>query len=208
MLDSKALKALPRRVSIDCEEKSPTYLGKIAQTISQAFRSYLYYPVDSFFSRTYERVSRSLAFAKHGYMHYDFESAYIYDLMAFKMKRVYKCLKNGYGVQKKEDMRALKEAIKICERLFHGNYDDKYHEAHNKKWGNIRSKHIPRRFDEKGKVTHYEWKTWRPKVKTVAQKEKERAEFLQTWQDGEKDRLADLDRLNEILKKHQMAWWD
>lgn len=203
MINSKQLKALPRRLVLEENNKSRQLLNKIAYVV----KKYLYYPVDSFINRTYERVSRSIAFAIRGYMHYDFESAYIYDLMAFKMKRIHETLKNGHAVQQKVDMDALKEAIQICERLFEGNYDDKYHSVHNKKWGRLRSKHIPE-YDDQGKIKHYRWETSRRKVKTAAQKKKERAEFLQTWHDGERDRKADLDRLNEILKIHEPHWWD
>lgn len=170
-----------------------TKLGKLLQTVKDFIVIEIYYTVESFFNRYIERISRSLAFAKRGWLHYDFESAYLYDIMAFKLKRIYPVLKNGYAVQEKENMDALKEAIAICERLFAGNYDDKYHKAHNKKWG---------------KIDILDDKRHRVKAKTPAQKEQERKEFMKCWEDGEKDRIADLDRLNEILKKHEPTWWD
>lgn len=205
---SKQIKGLPRKAALSLEKKEPTIIGKIGQKIAYAFQMYLYYPVDDFFSLIYERTSRSLAFAKHGWMHYDFESAYIYDLMAFKMKRIYACLENGHAVQHKEDMKALKEAIKICERLFEGNYDYKYHRAHDKKWGRSRMSTGERKEDKDGNVTYTSIFKERSKVKNAAMKKKERKEFMKTWEDGEKDRQADLDRLNEILKKHEPSWWD
>lgn len=207
MNNSKAIKGLPRKVALDYQEKPETFLAKIGQVIATAFKRYIYYPVDAFISRTHERASRSLAFAKHGWMHYDFESAYLYDIMAFKMKRIYECLENGHAVQEDEDMKALKEAIAICERLFKGNYDDKYYKAHDKKWGKMISKHIPE-YDENGKIKYYRWESSRPKAKTPKQKEKEVADLRQIWVNEEIDRKADIDRLAEILKNHEPKWWD
>lgn len=201
---SKALKGLPRRLDLELKKDKFT---KMREKISYAFKMYLYYPVDSFISRYVERISRSLAFAKHGWMHYDFESAYLYDLMAFKMKRIYGCLENGHAIQEEEHMAALKEAIAICERLFKGEYERPHYDKHDEKWGEMESNHIPE-YDANGKILHYRWESWRPKAVTPAQKKKERADLKKVWQNGEKDRQADLDRLNEILKKHEPAWWD
>lgn len=207
MINSKAIKGLPRKAALDYQEKPETRLAKIGQAIATAWKRYVYYPIDSFISRTHERASRSLAFARHGWMHYDFESAYLYDLMAFKMKRIYKCLETGHAIQQDEDMKALKEAIQICERLFKGDYDAKYYKAHNKKWGKLQSKTIPE-YDENGKVKHYRWESSRPKAKTKKQKEKEIADLRQIWVNEEIDRKADIDRLAEILKNHEPKWWD
>lgn len=204
---SKEIKGLPKKAALELEEREPTFLRRIAQKISYAFKMHIYYPIDDFFSRTRERVSRSLAFAKHGWMHYDFESAYLYDIMAFKMKRIYSCLEKGHAVQQDEDMKALKEAIQICERLFDDKYDQKYYKAHDKKWGNLKSKHIPE-YDDNGKIKYYRWESSRPKAKTSAQKKQEVAELIKISEYGDTDRKADLDRLNEILKKHQPTWWD
>lgn len=204
---SKALKGLSGK-DLDKPDKKPTtFIGKTCKKVADMFGEYVYYPMYYFFSRTYERVFRSWAFAKHGYMHYDFESAYLYDLMAFKLKRVYKCLKNGNAVQEYKNMSALAEAITICERLFKGTYDEKYYKLHDKKWGKLCSKTIPE-YDEKGKIKHYRWESWRSKTKTAEQKKKERKDLRKIWVNEEEDRRADLDRLNEILKNHEPTWWD
>ena len=204
---SKPIKGLPRKAALALEEKEPTKLKRIIQVIVNTYKEYVYYPVDSFISRTYERASRSLAFARHGWMHYDFESAYLYDIMAFKMKRIYKCLETGHAIQEDADMQALKEAIEICERLFKGEYDAKYYEIHNAKWGQIESEHIPE-YNEDGSIKYYRWEMNRPNVKTKSDKKREVADLRRIWKNEEKDRRADIDRLCEILKKHEPTWWD
>ncbi|NJO48197.1 MAG: hypothetical protein HC840_00615 [Leptolyngbyaceae cyanobacterium RM2_2_4] len=204
---SKPIKGLPRKAALDLEEPVPGFFGRILQIIVNSWKEYIYYPIDSFIHRTYGRASRSLAFAKHGWMHYDFESAYLYDLMAFKMKRIYKCLETGHAIQDDEDMAALKEAIEICERLFKGEYDRKYYDLHDAKWGEMESDHIPE-YREDGSIKWYRWETSRPNAKTEEQKAEEVADLRKIWEYEERDRRADLDRLNEILKKHEPTWWD
>jgi hypothetical protein len=204
---SKALKNTPRSIALREKEKEPTRWGRFLSRVSYLWLMYVYYPVRQPFFRYSERIGRSFAFAKHGWMHYDFESAYLYDIMAFKLKRIHATLLTGHAVQYPKDMNALKEAIKICERLFKGDYEWKYHRKHDKKWGKIRTKTTPIYSDD-GKVKHYTWTSSRGKANTKKQKELERKEFLQCWTLGEIDRKADLDRLNEILKKHEPSWWD
>lgn len=188
-------------------DESATKLGKLFISIVDFLKMNIYYPLHNFYSRYKERIGRSLAFAKIAWLNYDFESAYIYNLMAFKMRRIYRTLKKGFAIQHPEDMKALKEAIDICDRLFEGNYDDKYHKVHDKKWGKIRTKDVPV-YDDEGKLKYHQWKTSRKNVKTKKQLEVERKEFLDCWKYGEKDRVKDLNRLNQIFKKYQPSWWD
>lgn len=206
---SKAIKALPRKTALrlKMEQIEGTWYGNAIKKVDYAWKMYLWYPVSGFFRRYHERTTRSLAFAKRGWMHYDFESAYLYDIMAFKLKRIHATLLDGHAYQYPKDMKALKEAIRICERLFKGGYEWKYHRKHDKKWGKIRTKDIPN-YDENGKIKSYTWKTSRRGVKNKRQEKQERKEFLKCWGDGERDRIKDLDRLNEILKKHEPSWWD
>lgn len=202
---SKAVKGTTPE-EIEAEEKArktPKFLRPTVDWILDTF----YYPVDSFVSRYKERISRSLAFAKRGWMHYDFESAYLYDIMAFKMERIYEVLKDGHVYQEDEDMAALKEAIEICKRLFAGEHEDKHYAAHSAKWGELEHKDFPEH-DENGKVKWYRLELTRPNAVTEAQKEEELADLRKVWEYGERDRKADLDRLNEILKKHEPSWWD
>jgi hypothetical protein len=106
---------------------------------------------------------------------------------------------NGYGVYPKEVNDSIKEAIKICNRLYAEDYDEPYRKLHNKKWGQ------PRFRDKDGKFSF----NLDPKnVKTKADRSKERLESCKVIDDGWRDRMADLDRLHELLKLYQNAWWD
>ena len=207
MINHKKIKGLPRNVKFDIQEEKPALLMRAVQIVVTAYKEYLYCPVDSFINRTYERTSRSLAFARHGWMHCDSESAYLYDIMAFKLKRIYPVLRDGHAIQDEADMKALKEAIAICERLFKGEYDAKYYKIHTKKWGQISHKSTPVK-DANGKILHYTMELSSPKTNTTAKKKKEVADLRNIWENEEKDRRADIDRLAEILKNHELKWWD
>jgi hypothetical protein len=166
------------------------------------------YWLEDRYHRYTERIGRSWAFARIGWLNYDFDFSTTWDLLAFKMKRIHKTLEEGHCVQEKEDMGALLEAIAICERLSLDQYKLKYHEEHDKKWGELETNldEVASR-DEKGHPLSYRWKSWRKGVKPENE-EQERQEFRQCWEKGENDRLADLDRLNVILKTYSMRWWD
>lgn len=205
MIISKAIKGTTPE-EIEAEEnarRTPKFLRPVVDWILE----HTYYPVESVFCRYYERISRSLAFARHGWMHYDFESAYLYDIMAFKLKRIYSVLETGHAIQEDEDMAALKEAIEICERLYKGNYEDKHYDAHSEKWGELVHESNPV-FDEDGKIKWHTCELSRPKATTEAEKAEELADLRKVWEKTEIDRKADIDRLAEILKKHEPAWWD
>lgn len=200
MFKSKPLRRMIREVKSDIET-----FGFL-----KALPYIFIYPITDTFSRLKERIGRTLAFARIAWLHYDFDSAYMWHIMAFKLKRIEKCLINGHAIQEEADMAALRETIIICERLFSEDYDSKYHEAHNAKWGDLPEFGTePSDVDNKGKVLTYRviFKD-RPKVTNETEKEQERKEFLECFNKGEQDRLADMDRLAFLLKTHSRQWWD
>ena len=202
MIHSKPVKS-----SYLSDKEPTTRIGKILKKLDYLFKIHVYYPVIQPFRTFSERFKRSLAYAKFGWMHFDFDHAYIWDLMAFKLRRIRSVLVDGHLHQDQEDVKALSEAIQICDRLHEQKYEDKYYREHDKKWGKLRHRDIPER-DENGKIKHYRWDMYRTKVKTPSQKKKERIEFLKCSELAELDRRADLDRLNVILKEHEQKWWD
>lgn len=158
-----------------------------------------FHPIRIYFIVLWERLCRSLAYARFAWDKYDFESVCMYSFMAFQLQRVKKCMDNGYGVYPKEVNDGIKEAIKICNRLYNEEYDEPYRKIHDKKWG------PPRFRDKNGK---FDFNLDRKNVKTKVERNRERKESLKCMDDGWKDRMADLDRLHELLKTYQNAWWD
>lgn len=216
MLRSKALKSLPKRLmSEDCgcpvrPNEEVSLVHRVFHLVVRFVLFKIYYPVEGFILTSKERLGRSLAWAKFTYYNYDFDFTYVYSVMAFKLRRLEKCLTNGYAIQEDEDMAALREAIEICDRLHVNDYDDKYHEEHNKKWGEMpKWDSVPEDLDKNGKPLTYRviFKD-RANVKTEEDKKQETKEFLECYEKGEQDRLKDIDRLAELLKKHSISWWD
>lgn len=154
------------------------------------------------FSMYYERISRCFAYARFGYKNHDFDSILLYDLMAFKLKRIYKCLKDGHAIQEKENMDALLEAIDICNRLSNENYESKYLDLHDSKWGEL--KHNCAKSGERYSRINF----YREGVKTEEDKELEKQEFNKCYYLAEQDRQKDLDKLNWLFKQHLPCWWD
>lgn len=139
----------------------------------------------------------------------DWDSQFIYPLLQFKMERIYKALKNGVAIHEKKDMDALKECIKVLKRLHKDTYDDKYFRAHDKKWGKLKTKTIKEEGTENEPGgPYYRWEASRSKAKTKKQQQQERKDFRKCWENGAKDREADVDRLFELMKNHMNAWWD
>ena len=153
------------------------------------------YDISGFFRRTYERISRSIAFAKFGYLNHDFDHSYLFQLMSFKMKRIKICLENGLAEQQEEDLKALDEAISICDRLANGNYDDKYYSVLDIKWGESEFS-----FDDGFKCTRKNRVTKEDHIQY-------NKEIREAMDKAEEDTQADFDRLAIILKNHSRAWW-
>lgn len=203
MFDSKQLKE-PTKYSLLALSKEGNFIHKSLYFL----KSNLWYPIEDFYHTYSERISRSFAFAKIGWLNYDFDSNYVYGLMLFKFERIKKCLINGHAIQEKEDLDALDEIIVILSRLSKDDYDSKYHEEHNKKWGDLDCAHPPL-LDKDGKPTgYYRLNMSRKGVVTDEDKKIERVEFLRCFDVGEEDRIKDIDRLGFLLKNYMHKWWD
>jgi len=203
--DSKAIKGTTPE-EMDAEEaarKTPKFLRPLVDWIEDKIT----WPVEHFLSYNYERISRSLAWARKGWKHYDWESAYLYDVMAWKMRRIHTALLDGNAIHEEENLQALQEAIAICERLFESDYDAPYRKIHNEKWGELESHFTPAYFPN-GKRSGSYWNTSRKNAVTEEQQAEQVADLRKIYEYEERDRKLDIDRLAEILKKHEPTWWD
>ena len=216
MFNSKALKELRKRSfmsSCGCpEECEPEcgLVGKVFHSIGRFIMFKICYPIESFYHRTKERLGRSIAYARFGWLNYDFDMSCAWDLFEFKLKRLRVALKNGHAIQEPEDMKALDELIKIVRRQARGNYDSKYYCEHDRKWGKIESRTEPYN-NKNGKHAGSRWISWRTKCPENAPeklKKQERADTKNVWENAERDRVRDLERMSELLVKHSQRWWD
>lgn len=169
------------------------------------------YPVQSNLEDHLHKLSRSFSYARFGYNNYDFDCAYLWDLMGFKLKRIENCLLNGHLdlYRRKPDLKALKEMIKCCERLHEEEYEDTQFKAHDKKWGKRpRPKFIKTETLIAGKPTYKMVVKNRSKVKTPKQVKEERADFRRAIELAEAYRVADIQILGALLAKHSHNLWD
>jgi hypothetical protein len=173
-----------------------------------AFLSRTYRPVENFIRWNWKRIRRAFDYAVFSWSNWDFDSKCVYDLMAWKYRRLYKTMKHGHVVQTAENMASLKEAIDICQRLADERYGDKYYKIHNKKWGPLKMRLKPMD-DKDGKKKGYSTSIFsRKNAKTEKQKTQESKELRKVYDLAEEDRVKDLKRLCELLIDDESSWWE
>ena len=121
-------------ISKALKDFGPPEKSKI-QKLFKEFYYHVIYPVTNPVKRFFYKLGRAYDYAKFSWNSPDWDSAFLFDIMVFKLKRIKKCLIEGIAIQEDENMAALDEAIAICERLFAENHEDKYRDAHDEKWG-------------------------------------------------------------------------
>lgn len=164
----------------------------------------------------WERLARSIAFFKLGWLNYDFDSHYIHELILFKLKRLYHCfVKYGHHSTDcpnyKPKMKSLSLVIKLLERYCSDNSYDYYSkpiDRHDKKWGKLNSKSIPYQQDEDGYIRSYSYITYRDNVLTSEDKEQEKKEFLEAYHRTEERQERDVRLALSIIAKYHRHWWD
>lgn len=155
--------------------------------------------IQKFFLRLPEQMSRSFAYARFGWNCPDFDDAYLYQHMEFKLKRIKYTLEHGVvdltSEGMPEAMQALTEAIEICKRL----YEDRYINSHLAKlddtWGDYYEDLNSHSFE-------------RSKVKTKQDLEDYFIDCKKVMVMEVKERDDDLIKLGKILRKYSGCWWD
>jgi len=152
-----------------------------------------------------ERLQKFFLFGKFSWKIYDFDFSSVYEIMYFQMKNVRKSLEYSkkYVIHDVHHLRALDEAINIINRLRKDEYENKFYDIHEERWG----KTPPFRFGPEKNGASELFLDKRPKVITKEDEAQERKEFLQISEKTECARKIDLDRLNLLLKKYSRAWW-
>ena len=136
---------------------------------------------------------------------YDFDACYIYKILAYKLRRIEHALVNGNAVHDPKDLKALKLAIKLADRLFEDQiYFDRPYSRHEKKWGELITWFEP---CNDGTGCSY-WRSRRPKANTPEEIEQEHKEFMKAGEEEEFLRKRDQKWFYGILTKYQRSWWD
>lgn len=141
------------------------------------------------FKNFFVKIKRSLDYAIFGYSNPDWDYAYIYNLLEFKLRRIEKELLSGPAEQKAKDMRALRKLIRLCILLANKDYEDKYFKILNKKWRLVKIQ-----LKEKG-LDIFDNKEYVEGLRDCVKM----AEF---------DRRKHVDMLADILKESSVSWWN
>ncbi len=133
----------------------------------------------------------------------DWDANSLYKIMEYKLKRVEQALKNGYAEHDVKDLKALRLAIKLAEKLKENRYEDKLYDRHEKKWGGLISWTT-----EISNENLYQWHSKRPNAITDAEKELERKELMDTLVESQKYYDRDRRIFFDIMQKYMNRWWD
>lgn len=167
---------------------------------------YIYYPIVDFYNKYSSRVKRSFDYAVFGWTNHDFDYAYMYEIIHFKLKRIQKTLVNDkHHVHRKSTWKSLNDAIDILDRLNKDYYEEEYYKIYDKKWGKpvLKSQIVTLANGAKMRSSTFT----RSKVKTEEDGKQSRKEAMTLYKKAERDRTRDLNRLNEILQKYSRNWW-
>lgn len=149
----------------------------------------------------YRKVARSLAFAKLGWNNYDWDHAYLLQLMIFKMKRMQKaCFEEGHHIPEKLPQQSLRLCIKLGEKLLKDDYFY-FTGLHNEKWGELE---FIEKTNESGRKYTGIGRPGVPKEK----EEQERLEFTEAYKKDDSVKARDTRWFFGIMAKYQESWWD
>lgn len=159
----------------------------------------IYYSIKRFFTS----IKRSYDFAKIGWSNYDYDYAYLLDLMRFKLERIEKEILNGYGEPDKRTNQSIRICIKLLKKIAHKDYQY-FTELHYAKWGDpeLTSHTHP---DSKGL---YRVTIEHKNAVTDEQKEQQKKEFLEAYKKDQKQEERDTRLLFAIMAKYHRRWWN
>lgn len=161
-----------------------------------------YYWIYNSIKQFFRNLSRALVFAKIGWSNYDYDYAYLLDLMRFKLERMEKEILNGYGEPDKKTNQSIRICIKLLKKIAHRDYHY-FIDLHYTKWGQPELEHLES--DEKGysrvSIKH-------EKAITENDKELQTKEFLEAYAKDQKQEERDTRLLFAIMAKYHKRWWD
>ena len=141
-------------------------------------------------------LTKVYAYAKVLRRDFDWDSAYIYDVLMLKLERTRKaCYEDGHHIDDYNGEKSIKLAIKLCKRLREDNYMDRWWRKHEAKWG----EHV----STKGRVFGR-----RVGIKTEEDAKQEHKEALAWMELEEKIKVRDRKWLFGIMAKYMPYWWD
>lgn len=133
---------------------------------------------------------------------FDFDGHCLYRIIAYKLSRVETSLKAGYAIQEPKDMKALKLAIKLANRLAEDEYEDHFYRRHELKWGKSKHSYTP------APGGSYYMHSSRPNAKTPEEERQSNVEFIDSMRRAAEIYKREAKWLYSILTNHLEVWWD
>jgi len=134
----------------------------------------------------------------------DWDADFLFELMEFKMKRMFYALENGSAEHEKDVLQALRICIKIMHRMSHRwEYHDRIWDRHDRKWGSFKTTFGPVLKNNCRRMTME-----RENVKTPEDEEQERKEMFECADMEEKIMSRDLEIFGKLFAKYSRSWWD
>lgn len=137
----------------------------------------------------------------------DWDGAFVYRFLGFKLKRTeYELDHNGH-LEKNEDyrkyMKALRICIKLCKRLYEYNYGHTLYGNISNKWGETVVS-FGKEKEDGSKQMFME----RPRATTEEEKKKVNQEIIEVGRLSEELRIRDKKWLFNTMNKYIDYWWD
>ncbi len=164
------------------------------------FFLYRWYSNVDVFIRRFKRVVK---WGRFMWTNWDFDAATIFPLLERKLLRIQHCLINGHAIQEDKDLKALRVAIKLANRLSNDYHERKYYDWHERKWGDSVFW-----FTDTEDKNYKRWNSRRTKVKTKEDEEQEVTDLRKIWEKSPKWEDRDVKWLFAIIAKYYRVWWD
>lgn len=152
----------------------------------------------------YRCLGRALAYFKQGYSTYDFDYCYLVEDIIFKLRRIRDEIGRGYNDDKGLLVIELNHVICLGDKILNYNYEQKFGEKHDVKWGGMTHTSRPSKYNP----YLYSYEASWVKAKTKKDKKQALAEFMKYMNDADKAKDADRDDFFDYIKNNATKWWD
>lgn len=161
-----------------------------------------FYKVVQWFRVQYQILERMLYWGWKMRYNYDFDAQFVYVVIALKLERVHKCMKEHShlewnSTEKSNLMRKLAEAKILAKKVAKEKYDRHstlFHETYS-------CAGRKNNWLEEAMAQHY------PKTRPISE-EMYRAFFIKAIERDSAEKAADMRRLHYLLEKYTGHWWD
>jgi len=179
-------------------------LQLLVSKLKELFLFKIYYPVDSFFTRLFENLSRLISWIPYLWKEdRDWDYAHVVSVIEFKLKRMLKLFQECKMHDHKEEVKQIKHALKLIKPVINDFIIHKrVFKAHEKKWGKI--KWIKGKTDERGLTS---CSLTRSKIKTEKQRQQEHKESSKLYKILRQEELKSSKDFWNYIDEHYRSWW-